>query len=1309
MKKIILFKVLLLSGFLFTNISYAQDSDGDGIVDSVDLDDDNDGIIDTYECSSAIQFGEPSLLTAQDLADVKVGEKVIFSNALLFQNQYYDLVVTITSKQGDFVINCSISSSTYNLEGIKVDSFDASQNEYFTYSFDLVHAGTATTANPIGIPATLYGLILEYRDIDTSSGNDYTEIAGFNASTVTSSITPYLSATTNLEQAGFLNGAAPAYTNYRLDPTIAGSTTTWVDEPDDGGIQGDDPDFYLSMEFDQFSHVDLLFGATGTYTNTGLRLTSFGVSSVCDFDDDGSLDTVDIDSDNDGIPDNVEAQTTLGYIPPSNATGGSIKDDNSNGLDDVYESAMGGTDLNDLEDTDGDKLKDYLDSDSDNDGYLDIQENGMADTFTAADVDEDGLGNAFETNGVMDTFFDVNEDIEDPTDLSILPDADFDLTLGGDLDYRDMFDVNPPPIASIDFDGVDDYLSRASFINGLGNVTVMAWVKTDSGNSTNMVIAGEDTGCKLWLENGNKPKFTIRTAGNSEVSINCGTINFDEWHHVTGAYTSATGVMSLFIDGAFMASANVGSTGALIENTEDANGDFEIGRLSTDDVANHLYFKGDIDEVRVFDIVLTNSQIEQLVYQEIEHNSGNVKGAIVAKDITDIGTGNKVPWANLIAYYPMTNIVMGRTSDYSSYDKELYINYISTIQDQTAPMPYVATNAGSWSSQSTWLHGDVWDIENTATNKDWGIVKISSDVVACHSLKTLGLIIDSNTTLRVHSDNLVENSWYMELNGTLDLEDDSQLIQTVNSDLVTSADGKILRRQEGESNPYRYNYWSSPVGVTGATSLIDNNDPLTNNANNTPFNLGMIRDNSGSTCSFTSGYTGSGSISTYWLYTFINGLTYWDWAQLSTSTALKPGVGYTQKGTGVVDPEQQYIFQGKPNNGTILINVTDVGGPGSEPSVSATSYLLGNPYPSALDVHKFIDDNVGVINGTLQLWQQWSGDSHYLNEYNGGYAQVNKTGCIRACQFVGFYGANNGSEDGTKTPSRYLPIGQGFITEIIADGTVEFNNSQRIFIKEVDADGTGNNGSVFMKSAGTKNKSTSESKDANPFKKFRLEFNSVTGPEIRRELLLGFSELTTDAFDYGYDAENTEINNNDLCLNLDGKNMNIQAYGDILDDKVVPLNFKSSGDNSFEIKITEMENIDTSQAIYLRDNLTGTYFDLTQDTAYQFSSNSGIFNERFEIVFQSETQTLNVEESQTSENFVYYQRTEQKLYAKKLNASVRRIALVNMLGQTALEFNNVSQEELRNGLSISNLSSGAYVAYFRTDTHEVLTKKIVVN
>ncbi|GAA3600498.1 hypothetical protein GCM10022396_17380 [Flavivirga amylovorans] len=1286
------------------NYSFAQDSDGDGIDDSVDIDDDNDGIIDTYECSASIQFNNASLLTATDLYDVKAGEKVVYSNALFYQNKYYDIILTIININGSYTVDCN--------NELRVSTFDSSSDDYVSYSFDLVEAGSATPLNPIGTPAVLYDIILELRDIDTSYGSDFTEIAGFNPSTVTSTVTPYLSATTNLEQAGFANGPDPlGYNLYRLDPTIVAPNSDWEYEPDDGGTHGDDPDFYLYMEFDKFSHVDLLYGATGTDTFTWIRLTNFGVSSKCDFDDDLLLDTVDIDSDNDGIPDNVEAQPTIGYIPPSNVSS-SITDANNNGLDDVYESAMGGTDLNQLEDTDGDGLKDYLDSDTDNDGTPDIQENGQANTLNSIDIDNDGLDDNFDS---VTGFLDVNDEVTtgDVTDLTnSFGDVDSDATLGGDLDYRDLFDINPPTIASIDFDGIDDYLSRTSFIDGLDNVTIMAWIKSDSGNATNMTILGEDTGCKLWLQNGNTPSFTTKTVGNSQETISCSAINFDEWHHLAATYTSSTGLMQLFVDGTLLSSTNVASTGAAIENTEDANGNFEIGRFSNDVIVDKEYFKGDIDEVRVFDVVLTSEQLKKMVYQEIENNSGNTIGSIVGKDIEDTSTSNTVPWTNLIAYYPMTNIKKGTTSDYSSYDKELYINYITTIQDQTAPMPYVSSNNGSWTTQSTWQHGDVWDIENTANNKDWCIIKIASNVSACHPIKTAGLIIDTGNTFTVHSENLIENSWYLELNGTLDLEDDCQLIQTEHSDLVTSATGKILRRQEGTSNVYRYNYWSSPVGAVGATSLIDNNGS-TNNPNNTPFSLNTIKDESGVNFSFTTSYDEVGKISTYWLYTFKNGLTYWDWASLSPNTGLEVGVGYTQKGTGNAGLEQQYIFEGKPNNGTILVNAIDVGGPGSVTSVSKTEYLLGNPYPSALDIHKFIDDNAGVIDGTLQLWQQWAGDSHVLNEYKGGYAQVNKLGSVRAYQFVGIEGAHNGEQDGTITPSRYLPVGQGFITEIIADGTVEFNNSQRVFIKESDADGTYNNGSSFLKSSTKSKKSSSsieskETGDSNVMQKIRLEFNSTSGPATRRELLLGFSDTTTDGFDYGYDTECDESTNNDFNLSLEGKNMNMQAYSAITPDKVVPLNFKSSGDNSFEIRITETENI-ADQDIYLRDNLTGVYFELTTKEVYSFSSEQGKFNNRFEIVFQNEANTLSAEEATFTENYVYYQNRTNTLYAKKLTSGVKKLALISMRGQTVLEVENVSTDRLENGFKFNNISTGAYIVCLRTETNEVLTKKIVFN
>ena len=391
--------------------------------------------------------------------------------------------------------------------------------------------------------------------------------------------------------------------------------------------------------------------------------------------------------------------------------------------------------------------------------------------------------------------------------------------------------------------------------------------------------------------------------------------------------------------------------------------------------------------------------------------------------------------------------------------------------------------------------------------------------------------------------------------------------------------------------------------------------------------------------------------------------------------------------------------------------MNDRGGTGSVPNVSKTEYLLGNPYPSALDIHKFIDDNAGVIDGTLQLWQQWSGDTHYLDEYKGGYAQVNKTGSVRAYQFVGFYGANNGNQDGTITPSRYLPVGQGFITEIVANGTVNFNNSQRIFIKESDADGTYNNGSVFLKSTSTKSKGTgtTDKQQTSNMQKMRLEFNSVAGPQTRRELLLGFSDLTTDGYDYGYDAECDETSNNDFNLNLEGKNMNIQAYSPITADKTIPLNFRSSGNNTFEIRLTEQENIDTNQPIYLRDNLTSTYFDLRQNSKYSFTSAAGVFNNRFELVFQSEQQSLGIEETQTTDNFIYYQNTTNTLYGKKLNTSIDKFALVNMRGQTVMELKAVSQETLNNGIKINNMASGTYIAWFKAQTGQVITKKIIVN
>ncbi len=1284
--RISLFFILVLSS---SHLCFAQDADGDSIVDSVDLDDDNDGILDTLEKGNATVTtnecgSQDNFIFDQDPVEhsgdglnytLLEGEVFRFANV----GVGVDALMTIV----DYVnATCDLlddesSQEEYLKPGVRSTSLSAGQEGYVEFNLQFVASGTT---NPITVPEVFINL----NDID-----------GDNAK--------------------YERVRIPLPYSYVLE-NPSNVTITQEDEylvATSGNVnyQGtSDQNTIINVKARYFDLSDLTF-QMGILANTNVNnvvryfsmqfecVTNFSnpVVTYTDADGDGIPNYLDIDSDNDGIPDNVEAQSTLGYIQPSGTV-------NSDGIYDNYPA--GG--FNPL-DTDADGKLDFLDDDSDNDGTLDIEENGMANATSGVDTDADGLDDVFETNGINDTMLDVNEDIDNPSNLAILPDTDNDLALpDGDLDYRDLFNTNPPSNAHLDLDGVDDYLSTNGFLESLDQVTIMAWVKIDPENAAQSMatIAGQDEACRLVARNGNELGFTMRTPAGVVTAYPSSGVNYDEWHHVTGVFSNATGKVLLYIDGELISDVTYAShIGELTESTGATTHTFEIGRKSSD-TSNREYFNGKVDEVRVFNLALSTDQIQQIVFQEIEEHLGFLTGKVIAKEVSDFTTSNNVSWTHLIAYYPMTDIKNNITSDASWHSKTLRLHNITTIQPQTAPMPFVTVSDGSWSATSTWLHGNIWDIEDPNTAKDWSIVKIEHNVSTSDSYATLGLYIDANKTLTINGDHKVENSWYLELNGTIDLNDDAQLVQGPKSDLVTSAQGKILRRQEGNSSVYWYNYWASPVGALGATSWTDNNTS-TNNFSNSTFQLNMLKEGDGSSIAFTNAHDQVGHISTRWLYTYQNGVTYNDYVSIDQNTAIAPGIGYTQKGTGTTDPDQQYIFEGKPNNGTILINVTDTGGTGSVPSVSRTDYLLGNPYPSALDVHAFIDDNATVLGGggAIQLWQQWSGSSHYLNEYDGGYAVVNKLGSVRASQFIGIDGGSTGGQEGTKLPTRYLPVAQGFVAEIASNGTIVFKNSQRRFVKEADADGSPDTGSVFLRS-NAQNTEDTTAEDDSVMQKIRLEFNSVNGPDTRRELLLGFSNLTSDGFDYGYDAIYSGENADDLHLLLEGEHMVMQAYGAITEDKSVPLGLKTSGNHTYEIKATQFDNISEDQNVYLKDNLTDSYFDLRQGNAYEFASTQGEYSNRFEIVFQADN-TLSTENTQLEENNILFDSVNNTLFVKGLQQDAEELSVFNMLGQVVQTYNDVSSSELNNGISISGLSTGAYVVHIKVEG-AVKTKKILV-
>jgi gliding motility-associated-like protein len=157
---------------------------------------------------------------------------------------------------------------------------------------------------------------------------------------------------------------------------------------------------------------------------------------------------MDIDSDNDGIVDNIEAQSTENYIMPSNL------DVNNNGVEDAYDRYQFANDLIPL-DTDGDGIPDFMDPDSDNDGVPDAIEGHDADSN--GKPDHSAMGQDSDGDGLDDGYDNVLNDCNALTNAIGSNAAIQDFDGDGLTDWRDIDDDD------------DKILTRYEDLNGDGN------------------------------------------------------------------------------------------------------------------------------------------------------------------------------------------------------------------------------------------------------------------------------------------------------------------------------------------------------------------------------------------------------------------------------------------------------------------------------------------------------------------------------------------------------------------------------------------------------------------------------------------------------------------------------------------------------------------------------------------------------------------------------------------------------------------------------------------------------------------------
>ena len=191
-------------------------------------------------------------------------------------------------------------------------------------------------------------------------------------------------------------------------------------------------------------------------------------------------DHQDLDSDDDGIADNIEAQLTGSYIGPSGV------DLDGDGLDDAYDQNVGDTTAANSVgllpvDTDLDGTADVLDTDSDDDGLLDRVESGIPTTTDA-------------------TYDDVNGSIDDPANQMR------DTFGDAELDYRDDA---PGPVGTIELDNditPDDVINAAEAgstvtisgtVTQTGEIYVASGIEINADGGNDAYLVADDGGAVL--------------------------------------------------------------------------------------------------------------------------------------------------------------------------------------------------------------------------------------------------------------------------------------------------------------------------------------------------------------------------------------------------------------------------------------------------------------------------------------------------------------------------------------------------------------------------------------------------------------------------------------------------------------------------------------------------------------------------------------------------------------------------------------------------------------------------------------------
>jgi hypothetical protein len=341
-------------------------------------------------------------------------------------------------------------------------------------------------------------------------------------------------------------------------------------------------------------------------------------------------------------------------------------------------------------------------------------------------------------------------------------------------------------------------------------------------------------------------------------------------------------------------------------------------------------------------------------------------------------------------------------------------------------------------------------------------------------------------------------------------------------------------------------------------------------------------------------------------------------------------------------------FTGIPNNGMLSKTVT-----------SGTYNAVGNPYPSTIDADLFILAN--DLTDPLYFWRKTN------NPNNSSYATYTLAGGV---------GTSNSADPLGLIPNGIIQIGQGFIIKSTASNVV-FTNQMRI---------NNTNNQIFR---------------TNQNDKSRIWLNLKNETDFLCQTMVGYMFGATPGIDAAIDGSYINDSQTALTSIIDNQEFTIQAKGlpfEVTDE--IPLGFKTTNAGNFSIEIDHFDGFFAEdQSIYLRDNLTNNTHNIKL-SEYTFTSNSGVYNSRFKVVFQN---SLSTGELNNSPDIVVYSKN-QEIFITAGESIISEIKIIDSAGR--LLFNKVNIESNETSVVLNRPSQILFIQITLIGGKQ-LTKKII--